>query len=62
MLLATLPNAVQVILRAQLVLVSILVGLSFAKNRSDWKPCSIRALANEMNRLSGELKLPPTTM
>ena len=24
--------------------------LSFAKNRSDRKPCSIRPLANEMNR------------
>ena len=31
--------------------------LSFAKNRSDQKPCSIRALANEMNRLTGGLRL-----
>jgi hypothetical protein len=29
---------------------------------SDEKACSIRALANEMNRLRGELRLPPTTM
>src|SRR5262245_42542918 len=28
----------------------------------DRKLCSIRALANEMNRLRGELRLPPTTM
>jgi len=28
--------------------------VSFAKKRSDGKPCSIRALANEMNRLRGE--------
>ena len=27
--------------------------LSFAKNRSDGRPCSIIALANEMNRLKG---------
>src|SRR5215831_17285732 len=30
--------------------------LSFAKKRSDRKPCSIRALANEMNRLRGGFK------
>ena len=36
--------------------------LSFAKKGSDGKPCSIRALANEMNRLKGELRLPPPTM
>ena len=29
---------------------------------TDGKPCSIRALANEMNRLRDELRLPPTTM
>jgi hypothetical protein len=37
-------------------------NLFFAKNRSDRKPCCIRALANEMNRLTGELRLPPTTI
>src|SRR5215471_9467421 len=58
MLLATLPNAVQVIFRAHLVLVSVLVGLSFAKNRSDRKPCLIGALANETNQVRGALRLP----
>ena len=31
--------------------------LSFVKSRSERKPCSIRALANEMNKLRGELRL-----
>src|SRR5215471_18562238 len=34
--------------------------LSFAKNRSDRKPCYIRTLANEMNGFRGEFRLPPT--
>jgi hypothetical protein len=32
-------------------------GLSFAKNRSDRKPCSIRTLANEMNQVKGRVKV-----
>jgi len=36
---------------------TIWLTLSFAKNRSEQKPCSIRALAIEMNRLTGGLRL-----
>src|SRR5215813_9173765 len=31
--------------------------LSFAKNRSDGKPCSIIALANEMNQVKGRVTI-----